>query len=189
MARRQAAAHHYRWLDSLAGGEHPPRLCLERSSLAKGSFRLSRTWDLDAFILPVNSLAAHKEGFQLSYYPRYTKMITQDWHVLVKGYEARACKHIRLGRGMYSMGWDTYVFFPRRPLGAFTEARDQARSNRVEGSSEAGEVYQLESFHLLLDRGASGSGGLVRRLWEAVALRLRRRRRSLASSKSLSSSV
>jgi len=41
------------------GAKLPPTTTVGSTALPAGTIRLSRTWDLDAFILPVNSLAAH----------------------------------------------------------------------------------------------------------------------------------
>ena len=79
---------------------------------------INRWWDIDAFVLPLKSLAAHRHEVEIIYSLRFTKTITADWHtrVTAAGIDPRRCKHGRFFRGIGASGFDTYVFFPQVPV-------------------------------------------------------------------------
>ena len=102
----------------------PLSLCFERSCLLRQNTQsvpvvsVKRCWDIDALILPLTSLAAHRFGFQFIYNPRFTKTLTQSWHTPVgrSRIHGTKCKHLRIGRALGASEFDTYLFFPSLPL-------------------------------------------------------------------------
>ena len=66
----------------------------------------------------LKSLAAFKAGIDIFYDPRFTKTITNDWHLWVshKGIDPRKCKHIRFAQPRGSSEYDIYLFFPNMSL-------------------------------------------------------------------------
>lgn len=99
------------------------QLSLERSCLLRRErprdVRVERTWDIDAFILPIRSLAAFDSGINFSYLPRVTKTIDKSWHIPVPGLGVRPdeCKHLRLGQPTAAAAFDIFIFFPNLPVG------------------------------------------------------------------------
>jgi len=76
-----------------------------------------RTFDIDAFISTAKSLDIHREGFNLSLYPKATKTVVQDTYVrFFERFTLHKCKHLRLGEGIRSSGWSTYIAFPNIPI-------------------------------------------------------------------------
>ena len=129
---RRDAGHNYGWKGILAGiideeqDGSPLAVSLAQSDISTAdSHDILRTWDADAFILPLRSLAAHRGGFEVCYYPRFSKTISHTWHTRVSHgrYDPRQCKHLRLGVGSRTSRWDTYIFFPNLPLGQVDKSR------------------------------------------------------------------
>lgn len=74
--------------------------------------------DVDALIIPITSLGAHKQGLDLIFYPKFTKTVSKSWHTPVAAQKIvpRECKHLRSARGTSVAEFDTYIFFPNAPL-------------------------------------------------------------------------
>jgi len=107
------------WRLALAGHEEPAVLHMWASESGSASrlAQIERWFDIDAFIGEPTSLAAHRQGFWISFYSRFSRQISQDQYLRFNGVKAYKCKHLRLGFGEASPGWDTYVIFPCMPLG------------------------------------------------------------------------
>jgi len=107
------------WRLALAGHEDPAVLDMWASESRSASrlAAIKRWFDIDAFLGEPTSLAAHRQGFWISFYSRFSKQISQDQYLRFNGVKPYKCKHLRLGFGEASIGWDTYVLFPRMPLG------------------------------------------------------------------------
>lgn len=95
-------------------------LSFDRSCLlAQGEpVQLHRSWDIDALILPLKSLAACQGGIDFYYYPRFGKTIARDWHTPVtrEGIVVKKCKHLRIARGTGPIHYEVYAFFPGLPV-------------------------------------------------------------------------
>lgn len=112
------------WKALLAGversNEDPVSLSLDRSDVSATDppVAVRRTWDIDAIIIPITSLGAHRNGLETMFYPRFTKTITSPWHTPVtpRNIVPRECKHMRIGRGTGVAEFDTYIFFYNLPL-------------------------------------------------------------------------
>lgn len=135
------------WEAILAGVEDPseavggvappgrPRLSLERSCVREErKVQVVRSYDIDAVIMPLRSLAAHTSGFNVVYCPSYMRTIAKGWHVRVGPYaiEPQKCAHVYLGRGFHTADFRTYVFFPhmRGPGARAGRHRSRARRRR-----------------------------------------------------------
>lgn len=103
------------WRRLLSGETRPFYLDLEASNYSNHQQAfIRRTWDMDAYYIRLHDLGALKSELNISYYPKWTKTISHDWHFRITGkLEARNCKHLRLGTFFIKGGrWDLYIFFP-----------------------------------------------------------------------------
>jgi len=73
---------------------------------------ITRTFDIDAFLCEANCLSAHRHGFNLSPYPRYSRSISNDLYVNFHDGRPHQQKHFRFGEGHLTNRWSTYIVFP-----------------------------------------------------------------------------
>lgn len=94
------------------------RSCLYHTPQGHGVLAVERWWDIDAVLMPLHSLQAHRHGVQICYSPRFGSTISSDLHTPVTpaGIRPVNCKHIRLFRGVGATGFSTYICFPNLPV-------------------------------------------------------------------------
>lgn len=108
------------WKEMLGTPDEPVFPDLALSSLSPDEFRVDRIYDVDAFIMPVKSLGAFsKNGFQISYLPRYGSNIDQNWHFScgAEEIEPQHTKHVLIGTDLNQTYMHTYMFFPGMAVG------------------------------------------------------------------------
>ena len=122
LLQRTTLSDSFPWQKILAGNgitssNQPPVLSFAASEVSPPltTSHIERTWDIDSIIAHITSLAAHSHGFELSYYPKYSRSISGDLHVKINKQEPRTTKHLRLGHGYLSPNFHTYIMFPKLP--------------------------------------------------------------------------
>jgi hypothetical protein len=112
------------WRLLLAGGDDPPRLSLVKAEQeclglpGVTGLKIQRSCDVDSFLARITTLAAHRGGFNLAYYPPFLRRITQNQYIKIHGYKVHKMKNLRLGTGAFSQGlnYDCHVVFPHMPV-------------------------------------------------------------------------
>ena len=109
-----------KWKELLSGEAGArPSLDLERSQVQLSPTQhILRDWDVDSFLARANSLAVHRGGFSLSYYPPFLRRTTQNPYVKFGAKNLHEYKNQRLGNGLAAggYGYDCHVFFPRMEI-------------------------------------------------------------------------
>jgi hypothetical protein len=101
------------WKSILAGDGHPPTLSFAKSESERGpAVVVQRTRDVDSILSRISTLAAHRETFNISYYPKFKRRITSDVYTAINKCVPRSTKHLRLGHGELSSNFHCYMFFP-----------------------------------------------------------------------------
>jgi hypothetical protein len=114
------------WQDLLSE-QSTPGLSLAQSEVeylgrvdgGTGGVRIRRRWDIDSILIHIDSLAVHRQGFNLSFVMPYLRRIVQDQHITVDGRrQLHTHKHGLLGSGVLTQGarLSTYIVFPYMPL-------------------------------------------------------------------------
>ena len=109
--KRTPALESMPWKSILAGDGYPPTLSFAKSESDRDP-AVQRTWDVDSVISRISTLAAHRETFNLSYYPKFKRRITSDMYTAINKCVPRSTKHLRLGHGELSSNFHCYMFFP-----------------------------------------------------------------------------
>lgn len=94
------------WQSLLADEWHSPRLDLAMSDLrhCEAMNPVRRTFDIDSFLMQIQSLTFFKGGFRISYCPQFTTDITANLHIRVGRHHLHRTRHLRLRHSGHSYG-------------------------------------------------------------------------------------
>lgn len=107
------------WERLLTFSDETKPLDLEKSSLKPGEYSIVRRYDLDAFIIPLNSLAAFRRtGFKFVYQASYSQHLQQSFHFRCGSakVDPPECKQIFLGFSADVGIFKVYLCFKNIPV-------------------------------------------------------------------------
>ncbi len=138
----------YQWRNTIAGGEVIPALDLQVSQV-QGDVETERVYDIDAVLLPLQTLAAYREGFRICYYSLWRPTLESNQFVKMFGHRLHRCKNQRLGMGRTSSSWPVYIFFPHAHVHKHLHLSDDQQKMWLEGIvfPSVKEVYDFGHTH------------------------------------------